>query len=224
MDSAGRTVVLFDLDHTLVRCDSFAGFNRFLMRRRMIRLIASVAIAPVFVPLFVVPGPTRRLAGSVFLWIGTVALSDAEISALMSQYFRERFTDDTLCCADAVRCLQDHLSLGHRVLVVTGAAESAARHVCREIGLPTANLEFVGSTVKRVFGGWIGHEHCFGHRKVVMLKRGGIDRADVVYTDSPSDLPMLKMAARRVLVNPSKWAELVVSSALRSRVETVRWN
>jgi phosphatidylglycerophosphatase C len=188
-----------------------------------VRLVASVAVSPVFVPLFVVPGPTKRLAGSVFLWIGTAALSDAEISALMVRYFRGRFTDRTLCCAEAVRCLQHHVSLGHRVLIVTGAAEPAARHVCREIGLPTANLEFVGSTVRRAFGGWIGHEHCSSRAKVVMLKRGGIDRADVVYTDSPSDLPMLKMAGRRVLVNPSKWAEFLVSSALGSHVETVRW-
>jgi phosphatidylglycerophosphatase C len=55
--------------------------------------------------------------------------------------------------------------------------------------------------------GWIAAEHCVGARKVEMLTAAGIAPPwSVVYTDSASDLPLLRLAKRRCIVNASRSA------------------
>jgi phosphatidylglycerophosphatase C len=246
-------VVIFDLDHTLVRCDSFAAFTRSLLLRRTggewWRTALVLVAAPVLLPLCVIPR-TRRLAASFVVWAGSVGLDDAELEDLMRRHVRARFgKPGALVCRTALEALHQHRARGDRVLVVTGADAELARLVCEGIGVPGADVvhsgsgtresgpgsrfpaassepgvEIVGSSLRRAYGGWVVGEHCHGPHKVRMLARMGIAGADCVYTDSARDLPLLRLGIRRVLVNATVRHRKQVASALGGTFEAVTWS
>jgi phosphatidylglycerophosphatase C len=217
-------VVLFDLDRTLVRCDSFAGFNRDLLLSAWWRVAIALAAAPLVLPLAAVKR-TRLLAASVVAWAGTVGLDDQQLDDRMARYVEARFGGDGIVCRTAIDALRRHHADGDRVLIVTGAPAALARRVCARIGLPiAADIEIVGSSLRPAFGGWIIGEHCFGPTKVRMLAAQGIVRADCVYTDSLFDLPLLRIGARRVLVNASARHRARAASELGEGCEIVTWS
>jgi phosphatidylglycerophosphatase C len=212
--------VMFDLDHTLVRCDSFAGFNRRLLLNDWWRAALTIAASPAILLLWS-RKRTRSAAVSTLLWIGTIGQS-GRLDELMSAFVARQFANRSLVCAEAVEQLQRHVREGDRVVVVTGAAESLARRVCARIGCD--GVEVVGSTLRLWHGGWVGGESCKGEAKIRMLAGRRIEAPwDCVYTDSASDLPLLRLARRKVLVNPRPRSRARVAEVLGTDVEVVVW-
>lgn len=190
--------VLFDLDHTLVRFDSSARFMRELVVASPVRLSAVVAAGPVLAGFWA--NPRRRTqALSGVLWLATAA-RPGRLEPLMEAFVARHFGDARHVWPHALVALRRHVDDGDRVIVVTGSSELLAARICAAIGAP--DVEVVGSTVKPWRSGWISDVHCVGKRKVARLAaRGFTPPWDVVYTDSASDLPLLRGASRRVLVN-----------------------
>src|SRR5262245_44774512 len=144
-------VVVFDLDHTLIRCDSFAGFNRYLLQRQWWRF-ALAAVASPIIAAFWISRRTRLVAGSALVWCGTVGMDEQELHRLMDEHVAGRFGSGTdLVCQAALRTLRGHQDEGARVLVATGAVVALADRVCRQIGI--AGVEVVGSTLQPWLGG-----------------------------------------------------------------------
>ena len=199
MPPAARTVV-FDLDHTLIRCDSFAGFSQYMLWRQWWRLLLALFISPLVAALWI-SRRTRLYAVSTLVWCGTVGMDEQDLFRRMDRYVAKRFEDlDILVCKGALRELHRHQNEGARVLVATGSVAPLAERVCRHIGI--IDVEVVGSTLERRYGGWVADRHCFGRRKVSMLREHGLSQWDVVYTDSAADLPLLTHGIRRYVVNP----------------------
>lgn len=192
--------VLFDLDHTLIRFDSFLRLSRTLLRRDAWRTAATLAAGPLLGGLLLGGRSTRFLAGSTLVWLATVRQPDP-LEALMEAEVGTWFADPSSVCRTALGALEGHLQAGDRVVIVTGAVETLARRVCAGIGLPA--VEVVGSTLREWRGGWVGAVHCYGSMKPRVLAERGLEPPwDVVYTDSAADLPLLVRARRAVLVNP----------------------
>jgi phosphatidylglycerophosphatase C len=209
--------VLFDLDHTLVRFDSSARFMRELLVASPVRLPAAVAAGPVLAALWASPR-RRTQALSGVLWLATAARR-GPLEPLMEAFVARHFDDTRHVCPPAVLALRRHVEAGDRVIVVTGSSELLAARICRAIGAP--GVEVVGSTVKPWRGGWISDVHCVGRRKVARLASRGVTPPwDVVYTDSASDLPLLRDARRRVLVNASP-ADVARVTAALGQVESL---
>jgi phosphatidylglycerophosphatase C len=215
-------VVIFDLDHTLIHCDSFTAFCRYLILRRWWRVGLTLVLGPAIAGLWVARR-TRILGGSALIWIGTVGMDHAEFHALMDGHVAERFGKETeLVCRSAVRELQSHVTDGARVVVVTGSLVALAERVCKSIG--AERVEVVGSTLRSWMGGWVADQHCFGPHKVVMLAdRGTLPRWDCVYTDSAADIPILEGATRRVVVNPRPNDRVRIEARLGADFEIVEW-
>jgi phosphatidylglycerophosphatase C len=190
--------VLFDLDHTLVRFDSSARFMRELLVASPVRLPAAIAAGPALAALWAIPRRrTQALSGA--LWLATAARGD-RLAPLMEAFVARHFDDARHVWPHALAALRRHVDAGDRVVVVTGSSELLAARICEAIGAP--GVEVVGSTVTPWRSGWISDVHCVGRRKVARLAARGLTPPwDVVYTDSVSDLPLLRGAHRRVLVN-----------------------
>jgi phosphatidylglycerophosphatase C len=205
-------LVIFDLDHTLVHVDSFAGFCLGLILRSWWRVAATLPALPLLAALAVF-SRTRRAALSAFVWVGTVGLDRRELEQLMDAYVARRFADGELVCARAVEALLEHRGAGARVLIATGCESALAARVCRAIG--AGELEVVGSALRPWCGGWIAKEHCHGARKLALLQAQlACERWDCVYTDSAADLPILQRGERRIVVNPRPAALQKIASAL----------
>lgn len=220
MTPSARTVV-FDLDHTLIRCDSFAGFSQYMLWRQWWRLALALGISPLVAALWI-SRRTRLYAVSTLVWCGTVGMDEHDLFRRMDRYVAKRFEDPgVLVCQGALRELLRHQSEGARVLVATGSVAPLAERVCRHIGI--RGVELVGSTLRRWCGGWVADKHCFGRRKVSMLREHGLDQWDVVYTDSAADLPLLKHGIRRYLVNPTPEDRKKILDRLGPDLEVVDW-
>lgn len=63
-----------------------------------------------------------------------------------------------------------------------------------------------------------------GHAKLTRLAARGIARAEIAYTDSAADLPMLSIASKAVLVNPSRRfiAKAVQQQGSAEAIEVIR--
>lgn len=216
-------VVVFDLDHTLIRCDSFAGFNRQLILRSPLRVAATLLVAPLLL-LLCVPRRSRIWVGSSLVWLGTVGLTEAQLLALMDEYVEQRFGGSTrLVCQTGVQALLAHLAGGARVFLATGSEARLAARICARLG--ASDVEVVGSLLRPRWGGWVLHRHCFGRRKArMLLERGAGESWDYVYTDSAADLPILARGARRVVVNPRPTHHKRIVSALGQDIEVVEWH
>lgn len=215
------TLVVFDLDHTLVHLDSFAGFSRGLILRSWWRVAATLLALPLAGPLALLSS-TRRAALSTFVWLGTVGLDRHALDELMAAYVSRRFAGADRVCARAVEALLEHRAAGARVLIATGCEAALAARVCRAIG--AGEVEVVGSALRPWCGGWIAEEHCYGARKAELLRaRLACDQWDCVYTDSAADLPILKHGTRRFVVNPRPAALAKIAAALGEGFEIMDW-
>lgn len=191
-------IVLFDLDGTLVRDDSFTRFLVELLFRRPVGGALSSLVAG---PLFAIPW-TRRPAVNLWLWFATARMPNARYEELVTRFAERHYRPESGRPIEvALTRVKEHQSAGHRVVVVTGSEERLAREICRVIGLD--GVEVVGSTLVRRWGALSADSHCYGPEKLVRLRQAGHEGPFVcAYTDSSADLPLLLAAVERVLVRP----------------------
>jgi phosphoserine phosphatase len=216
-----RTVV-FDLDHTLIRFDSFAWFNLYLLWRWW-RMSLALLMSPV-VALLWISTRTRLYAVSMLVWCGTVGMDEQELLRRMDGYIAKVFDDPRAgawACQGAIAALHRHQREGARIVVATGSVAQLAERVCLKMGI--VGVEVVGSTLQRWRYGWIADRHCFGLSKVSMLRERGLDQWDVVYTDSAADLPLLTRGTRRYVVNPTAHNRKKILAHLGADLEVVEW-
>lgn len=194
-------MVVFDLDRTLIHCDSFGRFSRELLFRQWWRVGAAVLLAPVLAVLFTT-SRTRVHALSALVWLATVKLTASELEQSMAEHVNAAFSPDSeFVFAGAIAAFRAHQADGAKMVIATGATTAFAQRVCHAIGLN--DFVLVGSTLRPWLAGWIAHDHCFGPNKVRMLAAAGVgDAWDCAYTDSYSDVPLLRGARSRFVVNP----------------------
>jgi phosphatidylglycerophosphatase C len=217
-----RTVV-FDLDRTLISGDSFAGCVNSLLLRDWWRVGSVVAAAPVLLP-FWATTTTRPVALWGLLWCATVGLDAEEFAAHLSAHGEGlALNARSMVHRDGVRALKHHQESGDRVVIVTGSSAELATAFCTALGLK--DVRVVGSTFRAAAGGWVVGDHCAGAQKVKLLAAAGIAPPfAVVYTDSASDLPLLRLAQRRCVVNARRGTLRTLTRALGDgRFEVVQW-
>jgi len=221
--SASR-VAIFDLDRTLIRCDSFPPLLNSLLLRNWWRLMGAVLASPVLL-LFWASERTRTASLSALLWLATVGMRDEEWATAIASHAR-RLASDTMNVVnrDGLRALREHQHLGDQVVLVTGSWCDLASALCHALGLD--GVRVVGSTRRARMRGWVADEHCVGARKVQMLREAGVVPPwSVVYTDSASDLPLLQLAERRCLVNATPTALRTFKRTLRPEtLEILEWH
>ena len=217
--SKQQRVVVFDLDGTLVRGDSFGSFLRVLMLREPVRAVASLLSAVILVPLFLVPG-TRDRAVSGFVWLATVGLAPDRFDTLAREFAREHAAGPRRITV-ALDQLASHLQAGDRVIVATGSADPVASAVCDALGL--AGVEVIAARLSRGRRAWRVREGCLGDAKVRRLEQAGIvTPIACAYSDSALDLPLLRAAVRPVLVDPTPGALRRARAALGADLEVLR--
>jgi phosphatidylglycerophosphatase C len=200
-----RAVVVFDLDGTLVAGDSFGAFLRHLLTRRPSRLVVALLTAPVWGPALAV-GRLRLPAERWLVWLATVGL-DADRFAAAARAFAAEHAG----------------APGGRVVVATACPSPLAAEVCRVIGLE--DVEVVASDLRRTR--WAPPAPTVparGEGKVQALRAAGVPLPlDHAYSDSASDLPLLRAARVPHVVDPSPRDLARLRAALGPDVEVLRW-
>ncbi|GLW57955.1 hypothetical protein Kpho01_59660 [Kitasatospora phosalacinea] len=207
---AGPGVAVFDLDGTLCRGDSFAGFLRRSMLDGRLRAVLSLAAAVVLVPLFLLPAGRRRAVRG-FVLLATAGRSAAQLARAAAEFAAEHVAKGRI--EPVLDRLREHRERGDRVVVATGCAEPLASAMCRELGLEDVEL-----LAAALAPGRFAHRPvrgCLGVQKVARLSELGIAvPISHAYTDSAADLPLLRAAEQRFLVEPRPRTVTRVRAAL----------
>jgi phosphatidylglycerophosphatase C len=203
-------VVVFDLDDTLCRGDSFGLFLRVLLLRSRLRAAVSMLVGVVLVPFFFVP-PLRRSVISAFVWLATVGVPLASFDALVVD-FAARHTVRSRRIGVALARLREHRERGDRIVIATGCADPVASAVCRALGL---DEQVVAAQLRRGRAAYLAANECRGVWKVRRLREAGIEFPVAwAYSDSSLDIPLLRAATNRVLIDPSPRTVRRVRAAL----------
>jgi phosphatidylglycerophosphatase C len=218
---SGRPVVLFDFDGVLVRGDSYAHLVRQELQRSWWRRLAMLPVLAVAMPMLKAAA-LRRWGQRLVVRLAFVGWSTARFHARAAQFGRRLARDHQVVVGDAVAAARRHLASGARVVVVTTSAEPLARALLDELGLSQ-----VGLVASQPTCGWLGlraplRNH--GAAKVRRLAAHGLHPLwEIAYSDSLSDLPMLRGAVRPVLVNPDARLLARARRELGQRISSVEW-
>ncbi|MEU1589737.1 haloacid dehalogenase-like hydrolase [Micromonospora sp. NPDC005710] len=208
--------MLFDLDGVLLRGDAF---GLFLRRTAFVgaRLPLAVVLLVLLAPIATVP-PLRPWAARWVSRIGLVGRDADELRTELERFGAALGAERGRVIGPGVRMIRTHLAAGDRVIVVTACEHTLARSVLDAIGL--AGVELVAS---RIHGSrLIVHNH--GATKVVQLAAQGVTPPwRVAYSDSLSDLPILRAAEQPVLVNANARRVGRARRLLGARLTTVTW-
>jgi len=123
---------------------------------------------------------------------------------------------------DGMKTLRQHIARGDRVVVVTAAPTWLAE---RLLVSHDHDLEVIGSSLRKVGGGWILERHCRGGEKCRMLVEAGYGEAwRYAYSDSDDDAPMLARAKEAFLVNASASIQRRAAARGASHALLVNWH
>jgi phosphatidylglycerophosphatase C len=218
MTSAGASAlhVVFDLDGVIARSDTMAALIQKQLLSHPGRAVRGAVPAAGWYLLRGLPKMRVRMSRA----LGRAALSglDAEqYRRLASEVGAELGRDPKWTIAEGAAAIRRHLGAGDNVVVTTGTEGTLARAFLDTIGLDGVRLI---STTIDVDGRSVRYlNHNLGPKKVENL---GMPRMDVFYTDSDLDLPLARLSARTILVNPSARLARVFGAQLAS-LEVVRW-
>jgi phosphatidylglycerophosphatase C len=209
------SAVVFDLDKVLLSGDASTLFLRGLLHRSPRRLLRLLLAAPLLLPGSLIP-QVRPVAARLMTRIAVGGRSGSDVEAVAAAYADALSRRPEAAIADAIACVRAHQRNGDVVVIATGCEETLARGFLAAAGL--ADLDVVGSQATMPV------RRAMGASKVDMLAgRGYPPPWTVVYSDSPSDLPMFARTPRPVLVNADAKAAEQVARSLGRRPETRTW-
>ena len=197
-----QVAAFFDMDKTLLRCNTGSLWVRYLRRRgeigRLEMLRAFGWIVQYRFALLDFDGVTTRVVA------GMAGDSEQELAEKCRQWVGEEVLPQVHPIARAR--IERHRGEGHLVAILSSSSPYVTEPLARELGLDAVLCTRLEVDAGR-FTGRILPPVCYGLGKVQWAERfageHGISLEEsYFYTDSYSDLPMLKRVGRRVVVNP----------------------
>lgn len=195
-----RALALFDFDGTLIRGDSILAYLRHARRLRALSFRESFRLGLKALPWLMKKKPDETLKAEALAF--SLRLSPERRYALNRSFAEECLLPRVFPAGK--RCLEQHRQAGRLVVLVSASTDNYMAFVAQGLGadaLLCTPLHADGS---------VG-PNCKGQEKVrrieAYLAEGGITPdwdASYAYGDSASDLPMLRLCAHPVLVNPKK--------------------
>lgn len=220
--AGARRVVLFDFDGVIVRHQTLELYFRdCLSGAGRWRLLLGLPLLPL-VPLLMPTVAGSRILGRAFLRVVTFGRREATYRRKATAFARAYARRPGVFLRDAVATLRRHVVLGDRVVIVSGNDLTLVEAILDEVSL--TGYELMASSTR---GGPLGVHftvHNVEGMKVRSLDKAGIPRPwAVAYSDSLSDLAMLRAAEKAVLVNPSPKMEREARRALGDRLDVLHW-
>ena len=200
LTAAGAPTAVFDFDKTLTVRDTFLPWLTLLRGRRR-TLAAGLASLRSGLPGVSRGGSARDAtkAAMVRRLLTGVAVGDAQAAA-------HRLTPRVTWSDPVCRRLQEHLGLGHAVLVATGSCRLAVAEMVADRFGADAGLQVIGTELEEEAGtltGRLSGGNCIGENKAgrvrLWLEQGG-QAGGWGYGNAPFDLPMLALMQHRVVV------------------------
>ena len=233
---AVRQAAFFDLDKTVVAKSSTLAFGRPLYKEGLIS------------PAIVIKGAYAQLAYQL-LGANDARMEKSRVALLeltkgwnaerVQRLVRETLQEiiDPLIYQEALDLFEEHRRAGRDLYLVSSSGEEVVKPLAEYLGVPHVIATRPGIDDDGNYDGTLDF-YCYGENKAVAIREEaeahGIDLAgSYAYSDSVTDVPMLKAVGHPVAVNPDKelrkvathmeWeiVDFVRPVAVRSRLSTV---
>ena len=195
------TVAFFDLDHTVIRKSTGSSAIQMYRDRGQVRM-RDVALGAWFGLMHYLDlADAEAIMEKVLIPYEGRHVDEihSEMGELFDRYIRHTFF------ADAITAVQKHKDLGHQVVLLTASSAYATRYVAEHLDVAyiathaqLRDQRFTTELVRPIPYGE-GKVH---HARQHLQRVGGHLRDAWFYSDSHSDLPLLRAVGNPVAVNP----------------------
>lgn len=199
-----ETVVLFDLDGTVTRHDTYLAFLLFVLLHRPARFGRCWRL-PYILLQFSLGSLSNDALKAQFLRAILGGFARPDVMGLAERFVARRA--HRLVKARALDRIAWHASNGHRLILLTGSLDLYAEMLGTWLGIPqviATRVAWAGGTIS---GELLG-PNLRGTRKLAVVKEliaAAADRPMIIaYSDSHTDLPLLRFADRGVAIDPDR--------------------
>ncbi|MCJ7726647.1 MAG: HAD-IB family hydrolase [Acidimicrobiia bacterium] len=197
----------FDLDKTIIAKSSTLAFTGKLHKAGLLgrRTLMRAALSQTFYVLFGADHDQLEKTREILMAL-TKGWDKAEIEALVEQTLDEVVAP--LVYAEALFLIDEHLREGRKVYIVSASPEEVVRPLARYIG-----VDDVIATKARVDekGRYTGEVELYAYAETkaevirAVAEEHDIDLSEsYAYSDSATDLPMMRVVGHPVAVNPDR--------------------
>jgi len=221
---------VFDLDQTITTRGTWGRFVSRSVKGKVHKLIGLWVRAGIGQILYKI-GPKERIS----VKRGMLRWSLSGQTRLYLQNLADQFAEDEIRSGlrpGAVKQIDAHKAAGDRILIASAGADLVVEAIAKRLGIETVvatKLAWIGTGDSQTCARHFGSENCYGPGKLSRLQKCletfddfNREKAHItVYSDSHSDLPVLKFADKGVSVNgDSKLLKLANVYGF----ETVNWS
>jgi HAD superfamily hydrolase (TIGR01490 family) len=201
-----REVVIFDLDGTLTRKDTYLGFLAAVLRKRPWRVLGCLHL-PVCYGLFRTGLVSNSWLKACFLKAVAGGLTRDNLETTAEQFAGTVFS--AYLRPGALEQLRAHRDAGARIVIATASLDVYVPQIAARLGVDPGDTICTRAqwTGGNLLTGALDGDNCYGEAKVaavqLWLAANGLAAVSAAYSDHHSDLPLLEMAGRPVAVNPT---------------------
>ena len=201
---------VFDLDETITTRGTWGRFISQALREEPGKLLAMWARAGLSQLIYKTTHKERISVKRGMLRWSLSGKSRAKLQALADDFADEEIRSGLR--PGAVRQIEAHRAAGDHILIVSAGADIIVEAIAKRLNIQTVvstSLSWRGEGANQVCDRVFGSENCYGPGKLIRLQKCletfddfQRDAAHItVYSDSHSDLPVLKYADKGVSVN-----------------------
>ena len=197
-----KEVAVFDFDGTLVSKDTGFEFNKWLTTRSSLRTVLTIVLLPLIGAFYYFP-VTRKFGINIWCYLST-AFQNESLFNLRKDFIEYYFsTSGAVVYAEGVKELRQCQQNGTPVIILSGSPRWLLHGVVKHLGL--TGCKIIGSEQSVVKYALLLKNHCYRKNKLKMANEAGVAENGwaVGYSDSMSDIPMLRACHRKVLINVS---------------------
>lgn len=205
-------LAIFDIDYTLTKKETSIELYKYMLKRdrKLLRYLPSHIITGIFYAIKVYNAGKTKENFLRFL-SGT---SEKELKSIVKSFYKEKV--ESILYEDGIKAIKDFKAKGYKIYLISASPEFYVnefyniKEVDKVIG-----TKFSMENGK--FSSKISGENCKGEEKVKRLmeeiKKDNIEvdfKNSYMFSDSLSDLPLLKLVGKGYLINYKKNHELEI--------------
>lgn len=205
-------LAIFDIDYTLTKKETSIELYKYMLKRdrKLLRYLPSYIITGLFYAIKVYNAGKTKENFLRFL-SGT---SEKELKSIVKSFYKEKV--ESILYEDGIKAIKDFKAKGYKIYLISASPEFYVnefyniKEVDKVIG-----TKFSMENGK--FSSKISGENCKGEEKVKRLmeeiKKDNIEvdfKNSYMFSDSLSDLPLLKLVGKGYLINYKKNHELEI--------------
>jgi phosphatidylglycerophosphatase C len=217
--AAAPDVALFDLDGTLTRHDTLAGYLAGFLREHPARYVRMLRVLPVLTR-FALHRADRGELKAVAIGAAMGGFLRAEVQAWTTRFVPPLIAHGMF--ADALATLERHRQAGDTLVLLSASPDLYVPEIARQLGFFAAMCTGMRWEGERLTGE-LATANRRGAEKVrclTELRASYPQRRIIAYGNAGSDLAHLALADHGVLVNGSRAAR---RDAARLNIERVTW-